>query len=170
MYFFMILIYVLSFFSFVALALAGLQGLLEFSIFDVHHASFGFVAAILYLFTEVLVMFFFVGTGVSIKEYIQENSVDIQFHKRSVDIKRKLYPPTLLNVLFVMTVFIIGGGVDTGVIPGWIHGILFYIAFFHFFKMIKVQHNCFQENTNIVLEMTGAEIPNKIETAKQPEL
>ena len=100
MYFFMILIYVLSFFSFVALAFAGLQGLFEFSIFGVHHASFGFVAAILYLFTEVLVMFFFVGTGVSIKEYIQENSVDIQFHKRSIDIKRKLSPPTLLNVLF----------------------------------------------------------------------
>ncbi len=167
MYFFMILIYFLSFFSFVALALAGLQGLLEFSIFGVHHASFGFVAAILYLFTEVLVMFFFVGTGVSIKEYVQENSVDIQFHQRSIQIKRKLYPPTLLNVLFVMTVFIIGGGVDTGVIPGWIHGILFCVAFFHFFKMIKVQHNCFRENTNVVLEMTGSTEPLKSTEAKK---
>ena len=168
MYFFMILIYFLSLFSFVALALAGLQGLLEFSIFGVNHASFGFVAAILYLFTEVLVMFFFVGTGVSIKEYVQENSVDIQFHQRSIQIKRKLYPPTLLNVLFVMTVFIIGGGVDTGVIPGWIHGILFYIAFFHFFKMIKVQHNCFRENTNVVLEMTASAEPLKNNEADKP--
>ena len=155
MYFFMILIYFLSFFSFVALALAGLQGLLEFSIFGVHHASFGFVAAILYLFTEVLVMFFFVGTGVSIKEYVQENSADIQFHQRSVDIKRKLYPPTLLNVFLVMITFIIGGGVDTGLIPSWIHGLLFYIALIHFFKMIKLQHDSFRENTAIVLEMTG---------------
>jgi hypothetical protein len=100
-------------------------------------------------------MFFFVGTGVSIKEYVQENSADAQFHRRSIEIKRKLYPPTLLNVLLIMTTFIIGGGVDTGVIPAWIHGLLFYIALVHFFKMIAVQHRCFRENTEIVLEMTG---------------
>ena len=58
-----------------------------------------------------------------------------------------------------MTTFIIGGGVDTGVISGWIHGLLFYIAFIHFFKMITVQHDCFRQNTDIILEMTGAK-PN----------
>ena len=54
-----------------------------------------------------------------------------------------------------MTVFIIGGGVDTKVIPNWIHGILFYISFFHFLRLIVIQHKCFKDNTAIVLEMTG---------------
>ena len=155
MYFFMITIYFLSFITFISLVIAGAQGLFGFTLIGTNHAAFGFVAAILYLFTEVLVMFFFVGTGVSIKEYVQENSADAQFHRRSIEIKRKLYPPTLLNVLLIMTTFIIGGGVDTGVIPAWIHGLLFYIALVHFFKMIAVQHRCFRENTEIVLEMTG---------------
>lgn len=159
MYFFMITIYLFSFFSFVALMAAGAQGWLQFPVLGVNHAAFGFVAAILYLFTEVLVMFFFVGTGVSIKEYIQQNHADTIFHQRSVDIKRKLYPPTLLNVVLVMTTFIIGGGVDTGVIPGWVHGVLFAVAFLHFFKMAGVQHGCFRENTAIVLEMTGSTEP-----------
>ena len=155
MYFFMISIYFLSFLTFISLVIAGGQGLFGFTLIGTNHAAFGFVAAILYLFTEVLVMFFFVGTGVSIKEYVQENTADIQFHRRSIDIKRRLYPPTLLNVLLIMTTFIIGGGVDTGVIPAWIHGLFFYIALVHFFKMITVQHRCFRENTEIVLEMTG---------------
>ena len=55
-----------------------------------------------------------------------------------------------------MTTFIIGGGVDTGVIPGWIHGVLFYVGLIHFFKMIVIQHICFKENTEIVLEMTSS--------------
>ena len=159
MYFFMISIYFLSFLTFISLVIAGAQGLFGFDLIGTNHAAFGFVAAILYLFTEVLVMFFFVGSGVSIKEYVQENSVDIQFHRRSIEIKRKLYPPTLLNVLLIMTTFIIGGGVDTGVIPAWIHGFLFYIALIHFFKMIAVQHGCFRENTEIILDMTETASP-----------
>lgn len=161
MYFVMISIYLLSFITFISLVITGTQGLLGFTLFGTSHAAFGFVAAILYLFTEVLVMFFFVGTGVSIKEYVQENNANSQFHRRSIEIKRKLYPPTLFNVLLIMTTFIIGGGVDTNVIPAWIHGLLFYVALIHFFKMITVQHACFRENTEIVLEMTGslADIP-----------
>ena len=159
MYFFMITIYFLSFLTLVLLVISGAQGIFEFLFFGENHSAFGFVTAIVYLFTEVLVMFFFVGTGVSIKEYIQQNNADQNYHKRSNEIKRKLYPPTLLNVLLIMTTFIIGGGVDTGVISGWIHGLLFYIAFIHFFKMITVQHDCFRQNTDIILEMTGAK-PN----------
>ena len=159
MYFFMITMYFLSLLTLVLLVISGAQGIFGFLFFGVNHSAFGFVAAIVYLFTEVLVMFFFVGTGVSIKEYIQQNNSDKNYHKRSNEIKRKLYPPTLLNVFLIMTTFIIGGGVDTGVISGWIHGLLFYIAFIHFFKMITVQHDCFRQNTDIILEMTGAK-PN----------
>ncbi|MDP6568462.1 MAG: hypothetical protein QGI16_05535 [Candidatus Marinimicrobia bacterium] len=159
MYFFMILIYLLTGFSFIALLLTGIQGYFEFYVISANHVTFGFFTAIIYLFTEVLVMFFFVGTGVSIKEYIQEKGVSTEFHKNSLAIKKKLYPPTLTNVFLVMTVFIIGGGVDTGSIPGWMHGILFLFALYHFTTTIRTQHNCFKENTALILEMTKSQ-PN----------
>jgi hypothetical protein len=53
-----------------------------------------------------------------------------------------------------MTVFIIGGGVDTGSIPGWIHGVLFLFALYHFATTIRTQHTCFKDNTALILEMT----------------
>jgi len=152
----MIIIYFLSFISLILLILSGIQGLISFDLFGVNHAAFGFVAAIVYLFTEVLVMFFFVGTGVSIKEFIEKNELgNSSFHFRSIKIKRELYPPTLLNVFLVMTVFIIGGAVDTKIIPGWVHGILFYISFIHFLKVLIIQNKCFKDNTSIILDMTG---------------
>jgi hypothetical protein len=34
--------------------------------------------------------------------------------------------------------------------------------------MIKVQHNCFRENTNVVLEMTASAEPLKNNEAEKP--
>ncbi|MFQ6673868.1 MAG: hypothetical protein ACE5GH_03655 [Fidelibacterota bacterium] len=159
MYLFMISIYLLTGLSFLALFLVGLQGYFGVALLGLNHATFALLTAILYLFTEVLVMFFFVGTGVSIKEYVQEKGVHSRFHQRSVAVKKKLYPPTLLNVLLVMAVFIMGGAVDTGSLPPWPHGILTLIALAHFAITIRKQHGCFKENTAIVLEMTGTVRP-----------
>ncbi len=153
----MILIYLLTGFSFIFFLLTGIQGYFEFYVINANHAIFGFFTAIIYLFTEVLVMFFFVGTGISIKDYIKEKGVSTEFHKKSLAIKRKLYPPTLANVFLVMTVFIIGGGVDTGSIPGWIHGVLFLFALYHFATTIRTQHTCFKDNTALILEMTNTD-------------
>ncbi len=155
MYFFMISIYFLSFLSLGALLLTGLQGYFSFGLFGAGHPTFAFATAIIYLFTEVLVMFFFVGTGISIRDYIKEKGANHEFHKQSIAIKRKLYPPTLLNVFIIMAAFITGGGADTGVLPGWSHGLLFLIGFLHYLKTLKVQHLCFQDNTQIILEMTN---------------
>ena len=56
----MILIYLLTGFSFIFFLLTGIQGYFEFYVINANHAIFGFFTAIIYLFTEVLVMFFFV--------------------------------------------------------------------------------------------------------------
>ena len=55
----------------------------------------------------------------------------------------------MLNILLVITVFVIGGAVDTNIIPHWVHGILFFITLVHFLKMVKTQNSCFRETVNI---------------------
>lgn len=156
MYFFMTVIYLFTTASFLAILTAGLQGYFGFLALGANHPTFSLLASILYLFTEVLVMFFFVGTGASIKEYVTDKGADPEFHRRSTGIKRKLYPPTLINVVMVMAVFITGGAVDTGLLPDWSHGVLFLLTIIHFGKTINVQHRCLKENTAIIVEMTGA--------------
>jgi hypothetical protein len=160
MWFFMFACYLLTLVSVFLLAVAGFQGYFHFQIMGLNHPSFALFMMIIYLFTETLVMFFFVGTGVSIKEYVNEHESDPEYYVHAQSIKRSLYPPMLLNLALVMTVFIIGGGVDTLVIPGWLHGVLFIVAFLHFIKTILIQHRCFKANTKIILTMSG--LQNKI--------
>ena len=157
MWFFMILCYALSLLSFLLLILNGVQGYFHFKIFQANHATLAILTIIVYLFTKTLVIFYFVGIGVSIKEFMLENKLAGDFHKRIIAVKRKIYPPLLLNMLLVMVLFISGGAVDTKHMPGWIHGSLFYLCIFHFMKTAIVEHQSFKESASIVIEMANGQ-------------
>ncbi len=130
----------------------------SFSHFKILHASplsFLILTSIVYLFAETLVMFFFVGTGMSVKEYMLEHKITGNFHKRMITIKRKMYPPQLLNILILMTGFILYGAADIGKIPVWIYQGLLAVGIIHFCFAKVIQHQSFRENTFIILEMAG---------------
>lgn len=155
MWFFMITCYILTALSFCLLIVSGLQGVFQFQIFHAPHPIFALLAVIIYLFTETLVIFFFVGTGVSIRDYTFEHKFDTIYRKRSLATKRRVYPPILLNMFMIMALFISGGAVDTRHLPGWLHGLFFLICMIHFIKMVQIQHQSFREETAIILEMSG---------------
>ena len=99
--------------------------------------------------------FLFVGTGVSIKEYAQTHKLDPTYHKRSLGIKFRVYPPPLLNILLMIIVFILVGAVDTYRVPAIVYQALFVVALLHFVKVKMIQHRCFRDNTRIILNMAG---------------
>jgi len=156
MWFFMILCYLMSLLTFFLLLLNGLQGYFHFKIFHANHATLAILTMIIYLFTKTLIIFYFVGIGVSIKEFMIDNKKSGDYHKRIISVKRRIYPPLLLNMLLVMILFISGGAVDTKHIPGWIHSLLFYISMIHFAKTAVIEHQSFKESTSIVIEMAQA--------------
>ena len=156
MWFFMILCYLLSVLTFFMLLLNGIQGYFAFKIFHANHPTLALLTIIIYLFTQTLIIFYFVGIGVSIKEFVIDKKISADYHKRSISVKRWVYPPILLNMLLVMILFISGGAIATRHMPGWIHGMLFFISMFHFAKTIVVEHNAFKESTQIVVEMAQA--------------
>ncbi len=154
MWFFMNSCYLLTALSFGMLILSGAQGYFPFKILNANHATFALLATIIYLFTETLVMFFFVGIGMSIKEYSQERKLGNEFTRQSFAIKMKLYPPLLLNMSLVSILFISGGAVDTGHLKGWIHGLFYWVCLLHFLYTIKIQHESFKATTEAVLKMS----------------
>lgn len=156
MWFFMILCYLMSLLTFFLLLLNGLQGYFHFKIFQANHATLAILTIIVYLFTKTLIIFYFVGIGVNIKEFMIDNKKSGDYHKRIIGVKRRIYPPLLLNMLLVMVLFISGGAVDTKHIPGWVHGLFFYISVFHFAKTAVIEHQSFKESTSIVIEMAKA--------------
>lgn len=155
MWFFMNTCYGLSLLTFILLIIGLAQSFFLFPVFKAGHLTFMLLTSILYLFTETLVIFFFVGTGVSIKEYTQSQKLDSGYHKRSLAIKYRVYPPLLLNILFMMVVFILVGAADTHRIPAIIYQLLFLGALLHFIKIKMIQHECFRDNTQLVLDMAG---------------
>ena len=52
------------------LFLSGLQGYFQFQIFQASHPQFALLSAVFYMFTETLVMFYFIGSGTAIKKTI----------------------------------------------------------------------------------------------------
>ncbi len=153
MWFFMNSCYVLSALTFSSLLMAFVQSFLHFSVFKAGHVTFMIFTSILYSFTETLVIFFFVGTGVSVKEYTHQHHLDSTYHRRSIAIKRRVYPPLLLNMLFLIILFVMVGAVDTHRIAAWIYQILFLACLIHYVKIKIVQNTCFRDNTHIILEM-----------------
>src|SRR3569623_101464 len=121
MWFFMYRSYLLSQASIAMLGIVYCQSFRSYRVMNASPMSFLILTSIVYLFTETLVIFFFVGTGVSVKEYMLEHKIYGDFHKRMISLKRYVYPPQLLNILILMTAFILYGAADTGKISIWIY-------------------------------------------------
>ena len=137
--------------TFLLLSLTGLQGYFQFYIFKAGHSQFALFTAIFYMFTETLVMFYFIGAGTAIKKTIASLGLETDDYEKVKKTKMVLFPHLTLNM--VGTVFIFGGAVQIGSISGWIHGLLFDIAFLHFLYTTMVQHRGFKENVEIISEL-----------------
>ncbi len=130
------------------------QSFLKFTILHANHITFMILTSILYLFTETLVIFFFVGTGMGIKETVLDLKLDPQFRQRSIALKRKVFPPLLLNMFFMLTLFVMVGAVDTGLLPLWLYALFFLGCLFHWTKSKHVQNKGVRETVDLFLEMS----------------
>ncbi len=155
MWFFMYTCYIFSLLSLGMLAIVLAQSFNHFHIFNASPMAFLILTSIIYLFTETLVIFFFVGIGVSVKEYMLEHKITADYHKRMIAIKRYVYPPQLLNMLILMVAFIIYGAADTGKMSVWIYRGLLGFGFIHFCFAKALQHRAFRESTFVILDMAG---------------
>lgn len=164
MWFFMNTCYVLSLLTMLMLVLAFFQNLFQFQIFQANEVTFIILTSIIYLFTESLIIFFFVGTGVSVKEYTLAHNLTPEYHRQSIAIKRKVYPPQLLNMLFMMILFVLVGAVDTGHVPVWVYRLYFVFCLRNFLMAKKIQHDSFRENTHNILRMSGITPPGVTQT------
>ena len=153
MWFFMILSYVMVFISGIGLLLIGINHYINF--WAQNHITLDLLVSIIFIASQTLVMFFFVGTGVNVREYLESHKElgDDLYHQMFA-IKRKLYPPTMMVTILFMAMVIIDGVFFIGkVSEGWFH-ILYLLTLYYYFKATRVQHYSFKESTKIVITMT----------------
>ena len=141
--------------TFILLTISGLQGYFQFYIIKANHSQFALLSVIFYLLTETLIMFYFIGSGTAIKKAIQIVGKNTNLYENVKKTKMKLFPHLTFNIVFIGTVFIMGGAVQTGRLPGWIHGILFDLAFIHFIYTAFLQHRGFKDNVEIIEKLSN---------------
>ena len=88
----MLLSYFLMIISFVLLSINGAQGYLNFKIYNASHIQFAFISTIFYMFTESWIMFYFIGSGKTIKETLLTYKLDKSIYDDVIASKRKLFP------------------------------------------------------------------------------
>ena len=150
----MILSYLCIAVTLLLLVLSGLQGYFQFKVLQASHPQFALLSTVFYMFTETLVMFYFIGSGTAIKKTISTLGVETDAYEKVKKTKMLLFPHLTMNMVFVGVVFILGGAVQTGSVSGWIHGLLFDLAFFHFLYTTVLQHRGFKENVEIIGELS----------------
>ena len=156
MWFFMILCYVLVAISGLGLFQIGLNHYFDF--FLTNRISFDLIVSIIFIAAQTLVMFFFVGTGVNVREYLETHpELGDELYRKMFAIKRRLYPPTMMLTILFMAMVIVDGIFYFGKISEWWFHILYFLTLYYFYKATKEQHASFIGSTKIVLKMTEKE-------------
>ena len=130
MWFFMIMCYVLVAISGLGLFQIGLNHYFDF--FITNRISFDLIVSIIFIAAQTLVMFFFVGTGVNVREYLESHpELGDKLYRKMFAIKRQLYPPTMMVTMLFMAMVIVDGVYYFGKISEWWFHILYFLSLIH---------------------------------------
>ena len=149
----MIICYFCMIVSLFLMMITGFQGYYQFMIIKATHQQFALLSTIFYMFTETLVMFYFIGSGTAIKKEIFSMNINPNYYEKVKKTKMKLFPHLTLNMFLIGTVFVLGGAVQRGSVSGLTHGILFYFSFIHFLYTLLIQHCGFKENIDVIVKI-----------------
>ena len=157
MWLFMYACYLMAALTYVLFVLSGLQGIFGFAVLGAPHPTFSFLTAIIYLFTQTLTIFFFVGTGTNVREYLQSQQPSPngseQLIARARTIRGAASGQIYLNILLFLVQAILGGAVAARAAPRFLHGTLVAVAFIHFHYVLWREHLAFRDMTAVVVAM-----------------
>ncbi len=141
--------------SFVSIVFFIITAVMGFLISDrsgiSQHFLFGFFTTFLVTLAQSMTMFYFIGTGKMVKDSVANNPAGQELIQRTKRFKAKVFPPSLWAMLFTMATMILGGGVDTHVIPTFVHTILATASLYFNIVAFWREANCMIEN-NIVMQ------------------
>ena len=149
----MIICYFCMLTSLCLITITGFQGYFQFIIFKASYQQFALFSTVFYMFSQTLIMFFFIGSGTAIKKEITESILITDTYEKVKKTKMTLFPHLTLNMFIIGSAFVLIGAVDTGAASNLTQNIFFLLGYIHFLFIIKIQHNAFKENIDIIIEI-----------------
>ncbi len=149
----MIICYFLMLTSLVLVTITAFQGYFQFNIFKASYQQFALFSTIFYMFSQTLIMFYFIGSGTAIKNELVKSISKINIYDKVKKSKMILFPHLTLNMFIIGLSFVLIGGVDTGATSKTTQSIIFSLGYLHFIYIIKLQHSAFKNNIEVLIDI-----------------
>jgi hypothetical protein len=120
------------------------------------HLLVGLAACFLLLFSHTWIMFYLIGTGKAIRDAVEAHDLPGEWVVWTREYKNRSYPPLMLAMALAMATFILGGGVQTRVLPGWVHWGLFYVALTAQLRALLIEQRVLTENRRLLEKVDRA--------------
>lgn len=120
----------------ILLFLTGFQGLARTDISGITHPLLGLLTILIFAFTETFTLTFISAFIKSVKQNLEAGQSSELTQSRS-----RVYSHGMISILWITAVFLLGGAVDTNLLPSFFHGMVFLLGFVHYFYLIKLQHS-----------------------------
>ena len=139
-----------------AMATLGLvaTGVLGYMVADVGsaglHVLIALASCLLLLFSHCWIMFYLIGTGKAVKQAVADSGLSADLVEETKELKNRSYPGLMLAMVLAMATFILGGGVDTGVIPAWLHQAMFLATVFVQVRALWTEHLVLLDNSDLL--------------------
>ncbi len=127
------------------------------------HFLFALFTTFVAVLAQCMSIFYFIGTAKQAKDLMAEHPRQSEFILRTRQFKARVFPLATYAILFTMAVFIVGAGVDTQVIPVWIHSTLAILALLTNVYALFREVRCMSQN-NILLDEVAVLVGNAPET------
>lgn len=116
------------------------------------HVGYAIPTVLLSLFSQSMVIFYFIGTGKLVKEEIaglpeEEKSVVVRVLRR---FKAETSPAATFSLLSAIAVFVLGGAVHTRALPSWVHLSSALVAVGTHYWALAAEWRVFGENNRLM--------------------
>ena len=103
------------------------------------HVSFGIFFTLVTLLAHSMTMFYLIGKGRAIREAATEAGLPDELHLVVARARRPVFSVGVLAMGATMAAAVVGGGVDTGVLPAGIHSSMALLAVASNLYVFKVE-------------------------------
>ena len=117
------------------------------------HITFGIFSSLVTLLAHSMMMFYFIGKGRAVKDAMTEGGLTGDFYRRIAAIRKPVFSIGTLAMVVTMIAAILGGGVDTGVLPPMVHATIAYGAVACNLAALKIEVDALGSSSRIVDEV-----------------
>ena len=140
----------------VGLLYSALLGYTSTAAADVfRHTSFGIFSTFLTLLAHSMTMFYLIGKGKAIREAVTEGNLPPELYTAVARARKPVFSIATIAMFLTMVTAILGGGVDTGVLPAGVHSLLALSAIFANGAALRAEISAMVSSTRIVTEVNA---------------